>query len=66
MANDEPGLKVAKFLRETGENILRLYLHEPEMQKFGKEIIDASGCKNDQVYLANSKPHYHVASPLRA
>ena len=52
MANDKPGLAVAEFLRKSGENILRLYLHEPEMQKFGQEIITASGCKKDQIYLA--------------
>lgn len=54
MANDKPGLAVAEFLQKTGENIVRLYLHETGMQKLGQEIITASGCKRNQIYLAKS------------
>ena len=32
LANDRPGVKVAKFLRESGENLVRNYLHENEKQ----------------------------------
>jgi len=52
MANDKPGLEVAKFLRKTGENIIRLYLHSPKMRKFGEDIIAASGCEKNQIYQA--------------
>ena len=44
MANDMPGALVARYLVESGDKIVRLYLHEKEMQKFSKEIIKNSLC----------------------
>jgi methionyl-tRNA formyltransferase len=62
MANDRPGLEVCKHLRANGDKIARLYVHEPEHQKYGEEIIRASGCAPEDVYLAPLlKDPRHVA-----
>jgi len=51
MANDLPGVEVAKFLKESGEDLLRLYIHEEGAQKSTDLIISESGCK--EVYKAS-------------
>ena len=62
LANDRPGLEVCKYLRENGDTIARLYVHEPEHQKYGEEIIAASGCSPQDVFLAPLlKDPRHVA-----
>ena len=59
MANDWPGLEVAKFLVEENENIIRLYVHKPDNQKLSNEIIDAVSCS--EVYDASLlKDEAHV------
>ncbi len=62
LANDRPGLEVCKHLRSCGDTIVRLYVHEPEHQKYGDEIIRASGCAPEDVFLAPLlKDRRHVA-----
>jgi len=51
MANDKPGVEVAKYLKNNGEDIVRLYTHEKEAQKLTDSIILASGC--EEVFEAN-------------
>lgn len=52
MANDRPGLEVCKHLVASGDRIVRLYLHPPDKQTFGREIAEASGCASQDIYLA--------------
>jgi methionyl-tRNA formyltransferase len=62
LANDRPGLEVCKHLRACGDTIARLYVHEPEHQKYGDQIIRASGCAPYDVYEAPLlKDPRHVA-----
>ncbi len=66
MANDAVGVEVARYLAGHGDQIVRLYLHDPEYQKRTDEIVAASGCGPDDVYLARTlKDADHVAG-LRA
>ena len=59
MANDLPGLEVAKFLIEENEEILRLYIHQPDNQKLTNEIIETVSCS--EVYQASLlKDQTHV------
>ena len=51
-ANDEVGLNVCRFLKGTGEDIVKLYLHDPPKQKLADEIALASGCVREDVLLA--------------
>jgi methionyl-tRNA formyltransferase len=44
LANDRPGLEVARYLVANGDEIVRLYLHAPEKLKRGAEIVAAAGC----------------------
>jgi len=59
MANDKPGASIAKFLQESGDNIVRLYLHEENLQKFTDEIISNSNC-NEIFYSNDLKIDEHV------
>ncbi len=45
MANDIPGLRIAEYLNQYGDKIIRLYLHEGDNLKYGNEIIQKSGCE---------------------
>ena len=49
MANDRPGLEVCRYLRANGDTIARLYVHEPEHQKYGDEIIRARESRRGRV-----------------
>ena len=61
MANDFPGLETCKYLVHSGYKISRLYLHEPNLQKYSDEIIKSSNCQQDQIFLASSlKQKQHV------
>jgi methionyl-tRNA formyltransferase len=42
-ANDVPGVRVAKYLVERNDEIVRLYLHSSARRKFGDEIVAAAG-----------------------
>jgi methionyl-tRNA formyltransferase len=52
LANDVPGLRVAEYLHERGDEIVAVYLHAPERRRQGDEIVSASGCRPDQVHEA--------------
>lgn len=61
MANDVPGLEVAQYLKEQGENIVRLYVHKSDQQKHVDEIISA--CGHTQMFEASAlKEREHVAA----
>lgn len=61
MANGWVGLKVAEHLAANGDDIVRLYTHEPEYQDLSQEIIAASHC--DSVFKASLlKDDEHVAT----
>ncbi len=51
MANDKPGLKVARYLKKEGEEIVRLYIPEAGVSKYTEEIIKESGCVKEQVFI---------------
>lgn len=51
MANDKPGVEVAKFLRETGDDIVRVYLHDANNTKHADEIVHNSNC--NEIFSAN-------------
>ena len=46
MANDLPGLEIAKFLARSNDSIELLYLHDENKRRYGDEIVLASNCKN--------------------
>ena len=50
MANDYPGMEVAKHLNFCGDKIVRLYLHDKNA-KYVNEIIEESKC--DKIFYAN-------------
>jgi methionyl-tRNA formyltransferase len=50
LANDLPGLRVAEYLRDRGDEIVALYLHAPERRRLGEEIVAASGCAPASVH----------------
>ena len=54
LANDLPGLRVAEYLRERGDEIVALYLHAPERRRLGDEIVAASGCGPGAVHAADA------------
>jgi len=51
-ANGPVALDILRFLREAGEEIVGLVLHEPEAQRLGDEIRAASGLDDDAVFTA--------------
>jgi methionyl-tRNA formyltransferase len=63
LANDLPGLRVAEYLRERGDEIVALYLHAPERRRLGEEIVAASGCAAPAVHdAAELRNREHVAA----
>ena len=52
MANDYPGVEVAKHLVESGDTIQRLYLHSEKLRKRTDEIVAAAGVAEDKIYPA--------------
>lgn len=52
MANDYPGVEVAKYLVECGDTIQRLYLHSEKMRKRTDEIVKYAGVSEEQIYPA--------------
>ncbi len=60
MANDLPGVEVARYLIEQGDQIVRLYVHGEGQQKHVDEIIRA--CGRTQMFEASAlKDREHVA-----
>ena len=59
LANDKPGALVAKFLKESGDEIIRLYLHEESSQKYSNEIINNSNC-SEIFYAQDLKKQGHA------
>lgn len=63
LANDLPGLRVAEYLRDRGDEILAVYLHAPGRRRLGDEIVAASGCAPGQVHEAAAlRDPEHVAA----
>jgi len=61
MANDWPGLKVARYLVSQKDEIVRLYLHAENIRKLGPEIVEASNCDKDKIFEAKEvKDEKHV------
>src|SRR5437763_6022915 len=54
LANDTPGLRVAEYLRDRGDEIVAVYLHAPERRRLGDEIVAASRCGPDAVHDAEA------------
>lgn len=50
MANDTPGLAIARYLVQRGEQIVRLYLHAPKHRKRAQEIRAACPCSDADVF----------------
>jgi len=53
LANDWPGVQVAKILRACGDTIVRLYLHELAGQKSATELVSESGLPMEAVFTAD-------------
>ena len=64
MANDSPGLEIARYLAARDDEIVRLYLHDPGRRRLGEEIAAAAGA-HDVCDAATLREHDHVAG-LRA
>lgn len=63
LANDWPGVRVARILRDSGDTLLRLYLHELAGQKDVDELIQTSGLRPDAIFTADKfKDPMHVAA----
>ena len=65
LANDTVGVEVARYLAAHGDHIACLYLHDPEYQKCGDQIIAASGCAPGQVRLASALKNPDEVAQLR-
>jgi methionyl-tRNA formyltransferase len=52
LANDVPGLDVARYLCARGDQIVRLYLHDPQRRRFGEEIAAATGTAHGAWFTA--------------
>jgi methionyl-tRNA formyltransferase len=61
MANDKPGVLIAKFLKESGDNIVRLYLHDESARKLSDDIINNAGC-NEIFYAKDLKDKDHIST----
>jgi methionyl-tRNA formyltransferase len=66
LANDAPGLAVAKYLVSNGDEIVRLYLHEPELQKLATEITVAAGTPPELIFSASALRDAEHVEELRA
>lgn len=57
-----PGLRVAEYLRERGDEVVALYLHAPARRRLGDEIAAAAGCGPERVHEAAAvRDPEHVA-----
>ena len=61
MANDKPGALVAKFLNDSNDNIVRLYLHDEKNRKLSDDIINNSGC-NEIFFAKDLKNKDHITT----
>jgi methionyl-tRNA formyltransferase len=62
LANDWPGVQVARILRAAGDRIIRLYLPEPEGQKSADEITREAQLAPGAIFTADKlKDPAHVA-----
>ena len=52
-ANNLVGLEAIRHLRESNADIVALVVHDPDKQKLGSEIIDASGVLEQNVIFAS-------------
>ena len=53
-ANGLVGLEVTRFLVKNNEKIVKLYLHDPNNQRYAKEIIKSSKCSDENIILASN------------
>lgn len=54
LANNWVGLEIVKYLQSNHEQIIALGIHEPEKQKYTKEIIKASKLSKKYIFTANN------------
>ena len=59
MANDKPGALVSDYLINSGDKIVRLYLHDENARKCSDEIIRNSSC-SEIYYAKDLKEENHV------
>jgi methionyl-tRNA formyltransferase len=62
LANDAPGLEVARYLRARGDQIVRLYLHDPERRRLGEEIAAAANASTEWFAAAALRDREHVSA----
>ena len=55
MANDKPGADVANFLKASGDDVVRVYLHGEDNRKCADEIVHNSKCT--EIFDAQSKEY---------
>jgi methionyl-tRNA formyltransferase len=53
LGNNWLGWKVIAWLKEQGEEIVGLVIHQPAERKFGEEILRAAGLPEDKIFLGS-------------
>ncbi|MFB3924420.1 MAG: methionyl-tRNA formyltransferase [Syntrophales bacterium] len=66
LANNRTGLEVLKYLRGRREKIAGLVVHPVQKQKFGKEIIEASGLPPEAIFDGSRLNEQVVLEKIRA
>ena len=65
LPNGPVGLEVAKHLKACGDEVVKLYLHDPSQRQCGDEIISALEFPPSQVCLASESHSAEALSELR-
>ncbi len=66
LGNNRVGLEVLRWLRTRGENIVGLVVHPPERQKYGHEIVAASGLEERAIFCANELKQPSTLAAIKA
>jgi len=65
LANNYSGLEILLWLRQCNENIVGLVIHPEIKQKYGKEIIKASGLTEENIFFADSLHSPQILSRIK-
>ena len=66
LGNNWVGWQVARFLRETGADIVGAVLHKPEDQKYGNEILDTLSLSKDRIFDAAQLQNENTLAAIKA
>jgi methionyl-tRNA formyltransferase len=66
LANAWVGLQVTRYLREQGEELVGLGLHEDSLRRQGPQILEAANLREDRVVLGNTFRNKEVLQKIRS